>query len=356
MLAVVRRPWVFVFGMAWAAAATAIDLKGWSTIPLPAAGTYALEYVPAGLDPTVPAPLVLFLHGSGSRPEAWVTHLSSAADAVGVVVVAPRSPGGTWEWPDDQAVLAGALAGAPARIAIDPRRTAIAGQSAGGAVAVLTAYGLLLGKRPHLSGAFILASPFAFVGALADPGYVAPLRQYYGVDDPNYQQGARDAMRAQWERLGVPFEEEIEPGFGHNTWPASTLPEGFAFLARQRYPAFSATCEPSATELCLDAGRFRASVHWRSASAEGEGRAVSIAAGDSGLFWFFGPDNIELLVKVLDGCPVNGRAWVFASATTDVEFTLRVVDTVTGAARSYSNPLGHAAAPIADTAAFASCP
>ena len=65
--------------------------------------------------------------------------------------------------------------------------------------------------------------------------------------------------------------------------------------------------------------------------------------------------NIELLVKVLDGCARNGKVWVFASATTNVGFTMTVTDTVHHATRTYTNTLGKAAPPIQDTTAFAGC-
>lgn len=77
---------------------------------------------------------------------------------------------------------------------------------------------------------------------------------------------------------------------------------------------------------------------------------------DSGLFWFFSADNWELLVKVLDGCLVNGHHWVFAAATTNVEYTLKVTDTLSGSFQVYFNPPGNAADAIIDTAAFATCP
>jgi len=75
-----------------------------------------------------------------------------------------------------------------------------------------------------------------------------------------------------------------------------------------------------------------------------------------GAFWFFSPDNPELLVKILDGCSVNGAKWLFASAATNVGFTLTVTDTTTGAQRVYTNPDRNPAAPIQDTSAFATCP
>lgn len=44
----------------------------------------------------------------------------------------------------------------------------------------------------------------------------------------------------------------------------------------------------------------------------------------SGYFWFFEPDNIEITIKILDGRPVNGRWWVFLSSLTDLKFTATV--------------------------------
>jgi hypothetical protein len=83
---------------------------------------------------------------------------------------------------------------------------------------------------------------------------------------------------------------------------------------------------------------------------------VPLAGGDSGAFWFFGFSNWEMLVKVLDGCGVNGHFWVFAAGSTDLEYTLRVTDTSTGNVQEYFNPLGGTATAITDTIAFADCP
>ena len=60
--------------------------------------------------------------------------------------------------------------------------------------------------------------------------------------------------------------------------------------------------------------------------AVGEGRAGLWSSGDSGLLWFFSPSNPEMLIKVLDGCSINGHRWVFAAGATDLAFNLHVVD------------------------------
>ena len=118
----------------------------------------------------------------------------------------------------------------------------------------------------------------------------------------------------------------------------------------------SGGCTAGATTLCLNRERFAVRVGWRDFDdVTGPGRVAPAGSDDSGLFWFFDPDNWEVLVKVLDGCAINQHFWVFAAATTDVEYTLRVTDTESGVERSYFNTLGTRAAAITDTGAFP-CP
>lgn len=117
-------------------------------------------------------------------------------------------------------------------------------------------------------------------------------------------------------------------------------------------------CVADATTLCLNGGRFQVRVNWQDFQGNnGSGSVVSgVSSDSSGLFWFFGPSNWELLIKVLDGCPVDGHHWVFGAASTNVQYTITVTDTQTGAIRTYFNPLGTAAAAITDTSAFSTCP
>ena len=120
-------------------------------------------------------------------------------------------------------------------------------------------------------------------------------------------------------------------------------------------------CVANDTTLCLNGGRFQVTVEWAAPSVgTGPGRVVPNAAPDSGLFWFFGPDNWEMLIKVLDACAAppdgNQRYWVFFAATTNVEYLVTVIDTATGKARQYYNAQGQAAVSQNDTLAFATCP
>lgn len=106
-------------------------------------------------------------------------------------------------------------------------------------------------------------------------------------------------------------------------------------------PPKAGPCVASDTVLCLFDGRMELSSTWRDAAdRSGVGHAALLAGETTGYFWFFDSDNVELVVKVLDGRPLNGRFWVFYGALTNVEFFLRVRDLVGGGEVAYENPLG----------------
>lgn len=61
---------------------------------------------------------------------------------------------------------------------------------------------------------------------------------------------------------------------------------------------------------------------------------------DTGAWWFFGSDNLELMLKIVDGRSLNGKFWVFYGGLSDVEYEITVTDTETNAERVYTNPRG----------------
>ncbi len=87
-----------------------------------------------------------------------------------------------------------------------------------------------------------------------------------------------------------------------------------------------------------------------SQGTSGVGRAVQLTA-DTGYFWFFSANNVELVIKVVDGRAFNNFFWVFYGALSDVAYTITVTDTETGRVRTYTNPQGRLAS-VADVAAF----
>jgi hypothetical protein len=113
---------------------------------------------------------------------------------------------------------------------------------------------------------------------------------------------------------------------------------------------FIEACPADGVTLCLG-DRFRVQVSWTDHDGNtGVGHPVHLAL-DTGAFWFFGSENLELMIKVLDGRAVNGHFWVFYGALSDVRYTITVTDTATGATKSYTNPAGQLAS-RADTEAF----
>jgi hypothetical protein len=121
-------------------------------------------------------------------------------------------------------------------------------------------------------------------------------------------------------------------------------------------------CMPDAKTLCIDDqpgdGRFQVQVAFETTQAggvSGFGKPTSLAGlgvSRGGLLTFFNDDNPEMLIKVLNACPVNGHYWVFYSAGTNVGLDTTVLDTVTGRSVRYLNPDRNAAAPLQHLLAF----
>ena len=116
-------------------------------------------------------------------------------------------------------------------------------------------------------------------------------------------------------------------------------------------------CFESDTVLCLANDRFAVTVDWQTeqgGGGAGVGHAVR-ETDNTGMFWFFEPSNLELMIKVLEGCPVNDHFWVFFAGLTNVGFEVRVTDTVAGETNVYTNEDGTTALPVLDNVAFETC-
>lgn len=108
--------------------------------------------------------------------------------------------------------------------------------------------------------------------------------------------------------------------------------------------------------LLLRDGRFSVTAEWNDFQGNSDAGNPSALTSDSGTFWFFDEANIEVVIKVLDGCGINGNFWVFAAGLTNVGVVLTVEDNQTGQVNVYSNNLGDEFQPIQDIEAFATCP
>ena len=116
-------------------------------------------------------------------------------------------------------------------------------------------------------------------------------------------------------------------------------------------------CVPAPDHLCLLAGRFEVEAFWRDPAGASRVASALALAETSGYFWFFDEDSVEIAVKMVDACSLEGSGnfWIYAAGLTNLEVTLSVVDTTTLERRIFHNEPGQPFDSVADTAHFASC-
>jgi hypothetical protein len=197
-----------------------------------------------------------------------------------------------------------------------------------------------------LDGRLVNGNFWLFYGALSNVEYTLAVTDIASgavktYHNPPFQFGSRSDIDAFPELAPVVAARAVAPP------PPSQASKAAPFAAPD--------CTPTLTSLCPQ-NRFRITVDFidpRTAT-QGQARAVSLT-NDTGVFWFFAPENLELMVKVLDGGGVNGYFWVFYGGLSDVDYTIRVTDTATGATRTYHNPPHHLASG-SDVTAFTAGP
>lgn len=110
-------------------------------------------------------------------------------------------------------------------------------------------------------------------------------------------------------------------------------------------------CEPDTSVLTLGGGYTVSMCYETSEGEVGDAVDWGLDSQQSGLLYFFDRDNVEVLLKVLDGCGVNGHRWVFVAPVTDLAFNL-VVTSPGGEIWTHTNRLGETADAASDTSAF----
>jgi hypothetical protein len=122
-------------------------------------------------------------------------------------------------------------------------------------------------------------------------------------------------------------------------------------------PLASVLAPPASTQsVLLNNGRFQIDVTFVTKDGNsGVGTPVQLTS-DTAYFWFFNSANVEMVVKVLNGCGLGGNYWVFAGGLTNVRVVMTVTDTHTGKSNRYVNLQDTPFQPLQDTSAFPSCP
>lgn len=151
---------------------------------------------------------------------------------------------------------------------------------------------------------------------------VAAGKVYFAADDGLH--GA-ELWQTDGTAAGTRLVQDINPG------PAGSYPSGltqagnFLFFAADdgltgtepwALPLSGPTsCQPGPTNLCLLGNRFKVEALWLDPQGEsGAGQAGTLTP-DSGTFWFFSPDNLEIVAKVIDGRSLDDSFWFFYGAT-----------------------------------------
>lgn len=151
------------------------------------------------------------------------------------------------------------------------------------------------------------------------------------------------------------------PGVRQWDLPIGKLPAGsiwievFGTLGRVRRELVVLPADPGGGENspAILAEDFEVNVSWQNHQGEtGEGNLVQPPSRDSALYYFFSPENWELMVKVLDGCALNGHFWVFGAASTDVGYTIRIDRRGSSQSFEVENPVGNVAPAITNIKAF----
>ena len=210
------------------------------------------------IDPAVPAPLIVALHGMGGDANFIVTErLIDLAEEQGYVVVGPMGFNEVG-WYGSPVIAFGPNGAEPANLAelseldvlnvaaiatstynIDPNRQYLMGHSMGGAGTIF------LGQKHADRWAAIAAiAPAAFMMQPVQEDVLAPLKDAgvpvmitEGADDNVVSPDSVRSWAAAMERLGMAHEYHEMPGLDHGTIIGASMPEIFRFFGQhQRTP------------------------------------------------------------------------------------------------------------------------
>jgi hypothetical protein len=139
------------------------------------------------------------------------------------------------------------------------------------------------------------------------------------------------------------------------TWLPVTGMSGIALYAVVADGSTSSNCVDDLDNgiICLRDDRFELSMTWTDFQNttspvvfERHTDQVSLGVFQNNL------DDVTLVAKVTNGCPLNGNYWVWLGAFTGAKLDLRVRDTVTNRVQNYGKPLGGYMTTLKDDSSF----
>jgi hypothetical protein len=145
--------------------------------------------------------------------------------------------------------------------------------------------------------------------------------------------------------------------FGARPAHSAQTAAGAAGAAQPGATPQSFDCSTTDFAACLLDHRFEVAASFTAPNGGPAGNAHMVQlTDDSAYLWFFSSDNVEVLVKVLNGCALNSSYWFFAGGLTNIDVVITVTDTNTGTMKQFHNPQGTPFQPIQNTSALAVCP
>jgi Kelch motif/Galactose oxidase, central domain len=156
-----------------------------------------------------------------------------------------------------------------------------------------------------------------------------------GSADPANVPGARHDSVSWTDAMGNLW---VFGGFGYAGSQNSYLNDLWVYA---NPAAGSNSCTTDTNSLCLLGGRFKVAVDYANYDGEsGQGKAVTLTP-DTGYFWFSSSSNVEVVAKMVSFCGSgSNNVAVYAGGLTDLDVTLHVTDTQTGAIQDHHNALG----------------
>jgi hypothetical protein len=97
--------------------------------------------------------------------------------------------------------------------------------------------------------------------------------------------------------------------------------------------------------------RFYVRAFFETPTRTGLGSPILVGV-DSGGFSFFSPNNLEIFIKILNGCSINDHWWLYISGLTDMATEIEIVDRMTDTATTYFNPQDTPFQAVSDVQAF----
>ncbi len=215
---------------------------------------------------------------------------------------------------------------------------------------------------------FVGGTNYALIAGTSTPVAINNINCGYGSEPPSncnlFVDNTAGGLNTQMDGLTkvLTFTAPVNPGVPNTIRLAiadiaDPILDSAVFLAAGTLSG-SSGCVPNATTACLGGGRFEVSIRWTNyQQVTSDALRASAGTSDSQIFYFTDPNNWEFLIKIIDGCSLNSRYWVYFAAATDVGYVVTVRDTgSTAPPKQYTNPLGHPSPAVNDSNAFATCP